>query len=264
MTERLKTKLHRLQYILKKYPGVAVAFSGGVDSSLLLKVARDSLGDKVIAVTGASPLYPHSETLVAKRMTRLLRVRHMIIRTTEMESPVFVKNPRNRCYHCKLQLFHDIREIARIHGYAVVEASNRSDLSDFRPGLNAARRRGVVSPLIQAGLTKDEIRTLAKHFRLPNWNKPSMACLASRIPYGHVIDEKTVKRIERAERYLKNTGLTQVRVRDHYPVARIEVLEKEMAAVICQRKKIARYLVGLGYKYVALDLESYRTGSMNK
>jgi len=181
-----------------------------------------------------------------------------------MENPVFVKNPRNRCYHCKMQLFHDIREIARSHGYTLIEASNRSDLSDFRPGLNAARRLGVVSPLIQAGLTKDEIRTLAKHFRLPNWNKPSMACLASRIPYGHLVDKKTLRRIEWAEKYLRNRGLTQVRVRDHYPVARIEVLDKEMTAVVRQRKKIARYLVGLGYKYVALDLESYRTGSMNR
>jgi uncharacterized protein len=264
MTEALRKKLCKLQRILRVYPGVAVAFSGGVDSSLLLKVARDSLGDEVIAVTGASPLYPHSETHLAKRIARLLRVKHLVIRTSEMESPVFAKNPRNRCYHCKLQLFHDFREIARSRGYVLIEASNRSDLSDFRPGLNAARRLGVVSPLIQAGLTKDEIRTLAKYFRLPNWDRPSMACLASRIPYGHMIDKKTVKRIERAESYLRNIGLTQIRVRDHYPVARIEVLEKEMSVVIRQRIKIARRLGSLGYRYVALDLESYRTGSMNK
>jgi uncharacterized protein len=264
MTKPLQKKLSKLQRVLRAYPGVVVAFSGGVDSSLLLKVARDSLGGVVIAVTGASPLYPRSEMLLAKRIARLLRVKHMVIRTSEMESPVFVKNPRNRCYHCKLQLFHDIREIARSYGYTVVEASNRSDLSDFRPGLNAARRLGVASPLIQAGLAKDEIRILAKHFRLPNWDKPSMACLASRIPYGRVIDAATVKRIEKAERFLTAHGCGQVRVRDHFPVARIEVLPREIKTILRERAVVTAYFKKLGYKYVTVDLEGYQTGSMNR
>ena len=264
MTKSTLNKLSNLKRILHKYPGVIVAFSGGVDSSLLLKVAKDVLKKKVIAVTAVSALYPKTETEAAMRIARQLKIRHIKIPSREMKTPVFVKNPRNRCFHCKIELFKVLKTIGRRYGYEVIEASNKSDLSDYRPGLLAVKRLGVRSPLIKAGLTKEEIRQLSRRFKLPTWNKPSMACLASRIPYGHMIDKKTIKRIERAEKYLKNMGLNQVRVRDHYPVARIEVLENETRMILRQRKKIVQYLMVLGYKYVALDLEGYQTGSMNR
>lgn len=262
----LKTlkKLNKLRKILKRYTGVVIAFSGGVDSSLLLKVAKDVLGDRVIAVTAVSSLYTRDEVTVATRIAKRIKCQHRIIRSNELTRATFVKNPKNRCYYCKMELFKKIKKIASNYGYSVIEASNKSDLRDFRPGLRAVRKLGVKSPLIEAGLRKDEIQLLAKKFGLPNWNKPSMACLASRIPYGTAISKVILKRIASAERYVKRLRVTQVRVRDHYPIARIEVLLHDMKKIVVNRDKIVAYFKKLGYKYITVDIEGYQSGSLNR
>lgn len=256
-------KLQKLNKILYSYPGVVVAFSGGVDSSVLLKLAKDVLGQKVIAVTATSPLYPDSETRMAKKIADKLKIKHLIIHSNELENPDFVKNLRNRCYHCKIGLFKKLKEIAKNYGYVVLEGSNYSDLNDFRPGSVAAKRLNIKSPFIEARLTKTEIRKLARQFKLPNWNKPPMACLASRIPYGIKIDEKNLARVETGEEFLRSLKFFQCRVRDYFPIARIEILEKEFKKIFKYKKKIVRQFKKLGYKYITLDLEGYRTGSMN-
>jgi uncharacterized protein len=263
MKKNTKTKIQKLKRILRSYPGVVVAFSGGVDSSVLLGAARDVLGKRVLAVTASSPLYPAEETAQARRICRRIGVRHLVFESREMEMPQFRKNPRNRCFYCKWELFTFMKKIAGLLGYKVVEGSNRTDLGDFRPGRIAARRLGVRSPLAEAGLEKSEIRLLARRLKLPNWNKPAMACLASRIPYGRVVDKKTLDRINRAESYLRRLELTQIRIRDHVPIARIEVPPAEFARVLRIRERIVKYFRKLGYKYVTLDLAGYQTGSMN-
>ncbi|MGB9721136.1 MAG: ATP-dependent sacrificial sulfur transferase LarE [bacterium] len=256
-------KLQRLRAILKKHRGVLIAFSGGVDSTLLLKIAKDVLKDKVIAVTATSPLYPETELKVAKEICKLLSVRHFVIHSRELRDRNFTDNPVNRCYYCKRELFSKLKKIARKKNYTVMEASNYSDLDDFRPGIRAAKKLGIESPLIEVKLTKNEIRKFARKLRLPNWDKPSMACLASRIPYGVKINEIILIRIGRAEGFLKNLGFSQCRVRDHFPVARIEILQKDFSRIFRHKTKIIKFLKEIGYKYIALDLEGYRTGSMN-
>jgi uncharacterized protein len=261
---KIVKKLEKLKRHLAKYPGVVIAFSGGVDSSLLLKVAQDVLGDRVIAVTAASSLYPREEMIAAKRIAKRIKCRHRIIRSNELTRASFVKNPKNRCYYCKMELFKKMKKIASHYGYSVIEASSKSDLRDFRPGLCAVRKLGVKSPLIEVGLQKDEIRTLAKKIGLPNWNKPSMACLASRIPYGTTISKVILKRIASAERYVMRLRVMQVRVRDHYPIARIEVLPDDMEKIVANRDKIVAYFKKLGYKFITVDIEGYQSGSLNR
>lgn len=258
------SKLHRLKSILKNYPGVIVALSGGVDSSLLLQLAKDVLNDRVFAVTAVSPLHPKDEVDVAKKIARRLRCRHIIVQSQELRNPQFVRNPRNRCYYCKRNLFKDLQEIASRYGFVVIEGSNTSDLQDYRPGLRALKELNIESPFIRAGFDKHEIRLLAKKLRLENWDKPATACLASRIPYGTPIDKKILKRIRLAERYVKNLTVTQVRVRDHYPIARIEVQTADFKKVLTKRTRIAQYYKRLGYKFISLDLEGYQTGSLNR
>lgn len=257
-------KLNKLKAILQRYSGVVVAFSGGVDSGLLLKVAKETLKEKVIAVTASSPLYPESEIKIAKKIAHKLKVKHLIIYINELNNSQFVTNPKDRCFYCKTELFETLNKIAKKYGYVVIEGSNESDLSDYRPGLIAIQRLDIKSPLLETGLKKEEIRNLAKRFKLPNWNKPSMACLASRIPYGRIINRKTLKRIAFAESYLKKLELTQIRVRDYYPIARIEVLEDEIEKVLKHRRCITKFFRKIGYKYVTVDLEGYQTGSLNR
>jgi uncharacterized protein len=240
-----------------------VAFSGGVDSSVLLKTARDALGTRVLAVTARSPLYPVKETVLARKIARQVGVRHLVFESHEMGMPQFRNNPRNRCYYCKWELFTFMKRIAAKLGYVVIEGGNRSDLGDYRPGRAAARKLRVLSPLAEVGLEKSEIRMIARRFKLPNWDKPAMACLASRIPYGRTVDKETLDRIGRAEAYLKRMKLTQVRVRDHLPIARIEVLTAEFDRILHHRERIVRFFRKLGFKYVSLDLLGYKTGSMN-
>lgn len=258
------SKLHRLKSILKNYPGVIVALSGGVDSGLLLQLAKNVLHDRVIAVTAVSPLHPKDEVAVAKKIARKLRCRHITVRSQELKNPQFKYNSRNRCYFCKRNLFKNLLEIASRYGFVVIEGSNMSDLQDYRPGLRALQELNIESPFMRAGFDKHEIRLLAKKLRLENWNKPATACLASRIPYGTPIDKKILKRIALAERYVKNLTVTQVRVRDHYPIARIEVHTADFKKVLKNRTRIVKYFTRLGYKFISLDLEGYQTGSLNR
>ncbi len=257
------TKLKKLKAILKNYPGVVVAFSGGVDSSLLLWAAKEVLKKKVIAVTVRSETYSEEETRLSKKIARALKCRHIIIRTNELADKNFSNNTVLRCYYCKLQRFKKLKAIARRYGYSVIEGSNRDDLKDYRPGIKALHKLKIDSPLITAGLKKSEIKKLAKRLKLPNWNQPSMACLASRIPYGTKINKENLQRVALAERYLRKFISGPLRVRDHYPLARIEIDMTQAMKFIKFRKRIIRYFKRLGYRFTTLDLAGYRSGSLN-
>lgn len=258
-------KYQRLVEILKSFDGLLVAFSGGVDSSLLLKAAADS-GAKVLAVTVDSPIYDRQEIREARQIASKLGVPFRLIKSDDYLREDFKKNDLLRCYHCKLAIFTRLREIARSEGLsAVVEGSNLDDERDYRPGRKALAELGIGSPLKEAGLGKAEIRFLARSFGLPNWDRPANACLATRIPYGQPVELRWLERIAAGETFLRKMGFSQVRLRHHGELARIEVWPNELALVISQpsREKIVRRLKKLGWKYVAFDLEGYRTGSLN-
>ena len=257
------TKLKQLKKLLKAYPGVVVAFSGGVDSSLLLAVAKDVLHNNVIAVTASSAIHPAAELQAAKKFTRMIGCRHRIIRTQDLRNETFVKNTPTRCYHCKRNLFSRIKKIASSCGFVVIEGTNITDLDDYRPGIRALKQLGIHSPFITAGMTKQDIRRLAQRYGIPSWNKPAAACLASRIPHGTAITAKALRRVECAEAYLHELGFSPVRVRDHYPIARLEVSDTDMRRLVAARTKIIDKLKTLGYRYICLDIEGYRSGSLN-
>ena len=259
----VRNKLQKINNILRKQPGVVVALSGGVDSTLLLKLAKDALQDRVIEVTASSPIHPQQELDFAKRIAKKLSVKHVVYKSGELRRKTFTSNPLNRCYHCKRALFQQLNTIAAQYGYTVIEGSNASDLREDRPGLRALRTLRIVSPFIEAGLSKHEIRGLAKEYGLPNWDKPAMACLATRVPFGRKITKKLLKRVESAESYLKKLNVRQVRVRDHNRIARIEVSSQDFKKVMRNRARIAKYFHKLGYLYTTLDLEGYQTGSLN-
>lgn len=260
-------KYEKLKAELEKMEKVLVAFSGGVDSTLLLKVASDVLGKNVLAVIASSETYPGNETMDARKLARRLKVRHKVISTHELDNPDFLSNPPERCYHCKKELFGTLASIAREEGISfVLDGSNHDDLLDFRPGAKAAKELGIRSPLREAGLTKAEVRELSRRLRLSTWDKPSLACLASRFPYHTRIEGKSLRRIGAAEEFLREAGFRQVRVRHHGPIARIEVEADEFPRLLKKglAAKISTRLKELGYSYVSLDLEGYRTGSMNE
>ncbi len=259
-------KLARLQNILSSYGSVLVAYSGGVDSTFLLKVSRDCLGrDKVLAVTAVSETYPPEELALAKKIARMLDVRHRVIRTREINDPRFRANPPNRCYYCKRELFSSLKRLALKQGLGVVvDASNASDLGDFRPGSKAKRELGIRSPLQEADLGKGDIRRISRKLALPTWDKPSLACLASRLPYGTRILPEALKKINRAERYLRGLGFPEVRLRHYQGLCRIEVPKLQVKALVAKSQKVISGLKKLGYNYITVDLEGYRTGSMNE
>ena len=259
----------KLKGILASFDSVGVAFSGGVDSSFLLAAAVDSLGkDRVIALTAASDLVPDHDTLAASEVAAQLGVRHITVRFPILENALVAANAPDRCYHCKKAVFTALLDEAKRHGVgALVHGANLDDARDFRPGQKAADELGVRAPLREAGLGKAEIRALSRARGLPNWARPSMACLASRIPYGTPLTIEALRRVERAEEFLRERfDLRQVRVRDHMPVARIELEEADIPRLLeaGPRAEIERALRDLGWRYAALDLQGFRTGSMNE
>ncbi len=263
----IEEKLSRLKTALRKLGSVAVAFSGGVDSAFLLKVAHDTLGDNAVAVTAKSCIFPDREFKEAEAFCRQENITQYICETDELAISGFSENPPNRCYLCKKELLKGIEAIARAHGIRhVIEGSNMDDLGDYRPGMQAAAELGVKSPLREAGLYKQEIRELSENAQLPTWDKPSYACLASRFAYGETITEEKLCMVERAEQLLMDKGLRQMRVRIHGTLARIEVPKEDFGRVMQEgiRDEIAAKFKEYGFSYVTFDLQGYRTGSANE
>lgn len=263
----LEQRWNALLSLLRETGGALVALSGGVDSALLLRAAREALGERALAVIARSPSFPAREYQEAVRLAELIGTRFRTVETDEVQDPRYRENPADRCFLCKSTLFRTLKAVAAEEGLpCVLEGSNADDLNDYRPGIRAARELGVRAPLQELGLTKAEIRELARRRGLPVWNKPSLACLSSRIPYGSTITPERLGRIDQAEEALRRRGLRQVRVRDHGDVARIEVDAEEISALLEAglRQEIVAELKRIGYRFVALDLEGYRTGAMNE
>jgi uncharacterized protein len=260
------SKLKKLENVLKRLGSVVIAYSGGLDSTFLLKAAKDALGrDKVLAVTAQSATYPASEYAEARRIVKKLGARHLTIRTSELDMKRFTDNPVNRCYYCKKELFRKLDAIRRARRMgALLDGTNLDDLKDVRHGRIAAKELGVRSPLLEAGMTKGDIRRFSKGLGLPTWDKPSFACLASRIPFDSRITAAGLKRVGDAEEYLRRLGFRQVRVRLHGNIARIEVEMEDFNRMARLGSRIIERLKKLGFTYIALDLAGYRTGSMHE
>lgn len=265
MGQTTAEKVQHLDEILLSMGRVLVAFSGGVDSSFLLARAKEVLGDQVIAVTAASETFPTREYNEAIALAKDLGVTYLETTVSELVNENFVRNEPDRCFHCKDGLYEHLNELAKQEGYPyILDGANRDDVGDYRPGMKAARSQGVRSPLLEAGLTKKEIRELSKEIGLRTWNKPSFACLSSRIPYGSRITQEAIDQLDIAEDFLFKLGFYQVRVRHHEKLARIEVMPNELQKAIDFHETIHKKFKELGFQYVTLDLQGYRTGSMNE
>ena len=266
MDPLLQEKKDKLYAIIRDMGGCVVGFSGGVDSTLLFAVAAEVLGDRALAVTATSETYPERERREAEAFAKKIGGRHRVVESEELDIPGFAENPKNRCYYCKSELFTKLRKIADEEGLPyVLDGSNLDDRGDYRPGKQAACELNVRSPLDEAGLSKEEIRTLSQAMDLPTWDKPSFACLSSRFPYGTAITREKVSQVGRAEESLRDLGLRTIRVRHHGDMARIELGPAEFEQVVNGlRDEVIRLVKSAGYTYVALDLQGYRTGSMNE
>jgi pyridinium-3,5-biscarboxylic acid mononucleotide sulfurtransferase len=266
-TKTAREKKEKLKGMLKEIPSLLVAFSGGVDSAFLLAVAHEVLKDRVIAATADSITFPSRERAEAVEFAAKLGVKHIIFKSDESTIPEFVSNNADRCYFCKKSLSTELIKIAKERGIEKIAfAANIDDLGDYRPGISAAKEMGMISPLVDAGLTKEEIRFLSKEMGLETWDKPAMACLASRIPYGTSITIEKLKVIEDAEEFLFNMGFREIRVRHHGAVARIEASLADLPRFIEDelRKKVVDKLKELGFKHITIDLEGFVSGSMNR
>ena len=261
----LRSKTANLHDFLQQLDGVLVAFSGGVDSTLMLKIATDVLGDRAIAVTAASPTLPHEELEAVRQLSDEIGSRLIVASTNQLDLEEFVRNDSMRCYHCKTDLYRLLVPVQQDTGIAtIVDGAHVDDLGDDRPGMQAAREFGVLSPLVEAGFGKADVRTLAQALGLSNWDKPAAACLSSRIPRGTKITEQKLQRVDQAERLLKEEGFRQVRVRDHEGIARIEVDRHELPMLLdpARRDRITRSLKALGFQFVTVDLDGYRRGGV--
>jgi uncharacterized protein len=263
--EALEKRLEELEGIVKPYGSALVAFSGGVDSSLALAVAARALPrESVLAVTSNNETYLPSELEGAEGFARSLGVEHLVVNTRELDNPNYASNPKNRCYFCKSTLYSDLAKIAVEKGYGcVVDGANKDDEGDYRPGRKAAKELGVVSPLSLAGVSKAEVRELARHLGMSSWDKPALACLSSRFPYGQEITPEKLAQVARAEEFMRSRGYRQVRVRHHGEIARLEVGPGEMERAFTEREEISTELKAAGFLYVALDLAGYTPGSLN-
>jgi uncharacterized protein len=264
---RLQNTLKQLKSHIEKMGSLAVAYSGGVDSTFLLKIAHDVLQDRAIAVTARSLTYPEREFKEAAKFTRSAGIKHIIIQSEELDIEGFTTNPPNRCYLCKYELFSKIKEVAQKYNIKyIAEGSNIDDLGDYRPGMRAIKELGIISPLKDVGFGKDAIRKLSKQMGLPTWDKPAFACLASRFPYGEKITQEKLAMVDRAEQFLLDLGFKQVRVRHHGDTARIEVAETERLKFFDLKlmDNVYKQFQKIGFAYTSLDLKGYRTGSMNE
>lgn len=261
----MSEKLAELKRIIGSMDSAIVAFSAGVDSTFVAAVASDVLGDRALAVTGVSPSIPNAEVEEAQNLATQIGIRHLLLPTSEMDRAGYVENAPDRCYHCKTELYSLLEEMAVREGFAaVLDGCNMDDIGDHRPGRIAAAEHRVRSPLMEAGLTKTDIRELSRERGLPTWDKPAMACLSSRIPYGTPVTVETLDQIGAAEAFLRQLGMRQLRVRHHGEVARIEVEPDDLDVVVRHRERIVRRFKNLGYDYVTLDLAGFRSGSMNE